>query len=578
MSFIRERLQGRLKGWFAKSLSHGGKEILLKSIELALPVYAMSCFKLPKETCAKLTSTMTEFWWSSGNNKKKIPWVAWQNLCKDKEKGGLGFYDLEKFNQAWRIWKSPDSLVAKILKARYFPRAFVLDGCIGRRPSYAWRSIMFGRDLMKQGLVKEIGNGEESRVWLDNWVIDTVPRPPNYRHDSVVDLTLTVDTLIDQQTGSWNVRRVRETIADDDVERVLATKIFRGKDDSLRWGFASNGVYNTKSGYNLLQKMQEFQFPGLNDLPPVEKQLWRSLWKSKTSPKLRHFLWKAMAEALAVKQQLRSRGIHIDPMCSVCGLARESICHMLFQCPRASEVWKLSKLPLPPAGFSNNSVFLNMHYLISCSHKRGLDPKLQLAFPWILWHIWKARNLLCFEKINLSAAEIISKAMDEASMWLTVNVPRIMEISSRSLAANTTEVWRKPPTGFVKCNVGFSWSSNTQLAGASWLVRDSDEVALSHSRRAFPGIHSEHQASLVAFGWAAEAMVDLKIDRVFMEVSSGNIQQILSQPSSYPYLSEWVQKTHNALIRLETCCLCTVPMTCNYVALEIAGSVTRDHR
>ncbi|KAH0910341.1 hypothetical protein HID58_033662 [Brassica napus] len=114
-----------------------------------------------------------------------------------------------------------------------------------------------------------------------------------------------------------------------------------------------------------------------------------------------------------------------------------------------------------------------------------------------------------------------------------------MEISSRSLAANTTEVWRKPPTGFVKCNVGFSWSSNTQLAGASWLVRDSDEVALSHSRRAFPGIHSEHQASLVAFGWAAEAMVDLKIDRVFMEVSSGNIQQILSQPSSYPYLSEW---------------------------------------
>ncbi|CAN6972203.1 unnamed protein product [Brassica rapa subsp. trilocularis] len=73
-------------------------------------------------------------------------------------------------------------------------------------------------------------------------------------------------------------------------------------------------------------------------------------------------------------------------------------------------------------------------------------------------------------------------------------------------------------------------------------------------------------------------MVDLKIDRVFMEVSSGNIQQILSQPSFYPYLSEWVQKTHNALIRLETCCLCTVPMTCNYVALEIAGSVTRDHR
>lgn len=150
---------------------------------------------------------MIEFWWSSGNNKRKIAWVAWEKLCKDKELGGLGFHDIEKFNQsllakqAWRIFKKPESLIARILKAKYFPRVGFLDGNIGRRPSYAWRSILHGRELLKQGLIKEIGNGEDTRVWLDNWIVETIPRPPNYHQDSLVDLTLSVRDLIDQDTG-----------------------------------------------------------------------------------------------------------------------------------------------------------------------------------------------------------------------------------------------------------------------------------------------------------------------------------------------------------------------------------------
>lgn len=67
---------------------------------MSLPVYAMSIFKLPKDVYDKITSAMVEFWWGGGNGKKKIPWVAWKKLCKQKKEGGMGFHDITKFNQS----------------------------------------------------------------------------------------------------------------------------------------------------------------------------------------------------------------------------------------------------------------------------------------------------------------------------------------------------------------------------------------------------------------------------------------------------------------------------------------------
>ncbi|XP_013658904.1 uncharacterized protein LOC106363756 [Brassica napus] len=290
LSFIREILQGRLKGWFSKSLSQGGKEILLKSVALALPVFAMSCFKLPKDLCAKLTSAMIEFWWSNGTNKKKISWIAWQKLCKDKELGGLGFKDIEKFNQvllakqAWRVWKHHDSLLARILQHRYFPRSLFLE---------------------------------------------CVPRAPRYRQDAIVDLTLTVDHLINPASKRWNETRVRQLFEEEDVSIVLNTRFNLRSGDSLVWGFSRSGFYDSKSGYKLLESIQELQSPTPQPLPPLEKKLWSDLWKTKTSPKLRHFLWRALSGALAVKERLRSRGINLDTTCPLCGLHQETICHLV---------------------------------------------------------------------------------------------------------------------------------------------------------------------------------------------------------------------------------------------------------
>lgn len=64
-SYIIEKVQQRT--------SPPGKEIMLKYVALAMPIYAMSCFKLPNQVTLDLDSLMLQFWWEKGEHKRGIP-------------------------------------------------------------------------------------------------------------------------------------------------------------------------------------------------------------------------------------------------------------------------------------------------------------------------------------------------------------------------------------------------------------------------------------------------------------------------------------------------------------------------
>lgn len=92
--------QGRLESWYLRKISQGGKEILLKLTAAALPVFPMSCFKILKGIISKLESIMARFCWSSDAHQRKIHWIVWDKLFLPKALGGIGFKDMERFNQA----------------------------------------------------------------------------------------------------------------------------------------------------------------------------------------------------------------------------------------------------------------------------------------------------------------------------------------------------------------------------------------------------------------------------------------------------------------------------------------------
>ena len=67
-----ERIIQRINGWKEKQLSIGGKEILLKALAQAIPVYAMSVFQIPKGVCKSMMDAISKFWWGDDENSNKM--------------------------------------------------------------------------------------------------------------------------------------------------------------------------------------------------------------------------------------------------------------------------------------------------------------------------------------------------------------------------------------------------------------------------------------------------------------------------------------------------------------------------
>nr|XP_023913144.1 uncharacterized protein LOC112024742 [Quercus suber] len=97
---IKERVSKKLASWKEKLLSIEGRDVLIKSVAQAMPTYTMSCIQLPKTLCDDLERMMRNFWWGQRNQESKLVCVSWKKLCKSKLYGGMGFQNLQAFNQA----------------------------------------------------------------------------------------------------------------------------------------------------------------------------------------------------------------------------------------------------------------------------------------------------------------------------------------------------------------------------------------------------------------------------------------------------------------------------------------------
>jgi hypothetical protein len=203
-----ERIIARINGWKEKYLSIGGKEILLKAVARAIHVYAMSVFQIPKGVCKRMMDAISKFWWGDDDNSNKMHWFAWWKLCLPKNDGGMGFRDFHSFNlamfakQVWRLIADPDSLCAKVLRAKYYPDGDILKAGPKSGSSFTWQSIVASIPTFKRGYVWRVGNGDKINILSDPWVPTSHDRRVTTTRGNAV--VTKVSDLIDPYSGQWD--------------------------------------------------------------------------------------------------------------------------------------------------------------------------------------------------------------------------------------------------------------------------------------------------------------------------------------------------------------------------------------
>ena len=139
----------------------------------------------------------------------------------------MGFKEIEKFNdallakQVWRMLKNPDTLCHRVFKARFFSDCSILEANPSVNRSYAWKSILSARDVVRKGMVWRIGDGKKVSLKEDKWLPDQVYRPVSYPLPSIPP-DAKVSILIDEENGTWKEAAIRKKFLPHEAKKILS--------------------------------------------------------------------------------------------------------------------------------------------------------------------------------------------------------------------------------------------------------------------------------------------------------------------------------------------------------------------
>jgi hypothetical protein len=428
---------------------------------------------------------MCRFWWGRLEGAKSLAWMSWSHLGAPKEKGGMGFRDLETFNRAllakqgWRLLKFPESLVARVMKAKYYPEGDFLSAHLGRRPSFAWKSIFQAKRVVEEGMLWRIGDGETVKIWKDQWLPPPLTTLIHSPHHSL-DANSKVSALIDRTSGWWNTQLLQVNFREDEIARIccICPSPIQAP-DTLIWKGTSNGQFSVKSAY-FMEQFRKRQSMGESSGSREEEAFWQKLWKVEALGVIKNFLWKVGNDLLPTKLNLFIKKVVPEPGCPICAQDTEDALHILWKCNSSMAVWqgcgkKIQKMTLGQVDGKGL-----IQYLL-----RKLDGEELLLALVVLRLIWLRRNAFVFEREFSPPERLVFDAQRMVREYTSA-----VSHSDRLLAPPPGQPvsWLAPPPGSVKINWAASVNHAVKRTGIGVLCRNDRGEFVAAQTKIFPSL------------------------------------------------------------------------------------------
>lgn len=143
-----------------------------------MPTYAMSCFKFPKKWWKEVSNASAQFWCGQ-KQPEESPLEEVVRLSDPKAMSGLGYTDLMDFNLALltKMAQSSNesiSSVGEISQRSPFSKGELFKckkGCSG---FLCWSRILEAKEVLKEGELWKIGDGNSADIWTNHWVLGCI--------------------------------------------------------------------------------------------------------------------------------------------------------------------------------------------------------------------------------------------------------------------------------------------------------------------------------------------------------------------------------------------------------------------